>query len=445
MGVEKEPNTGENDDRVRIRLGNDADVRIVETYDFHSSILQQPAAFAIHLSGGQGAAEVMKKYPPGPDGKCSLFIGKQRQFTGELDAVNATGDANSTTVELTGRDMMARLHDTDIVGERSFNNATYEELFRAALDSVDQAGKTIDPSNTANRKVRSGANVKVIQEPVKTSEIRTTGSGAKTKVKAIITTKMGESWLQFLERHFAKLGLFAWADAKGNFVLSRPNGAQEPTFAFFRKRGNASSVSNVKRFSFTNDTTHRFSHMVIFCRNHGKKYGHNHANGRFDDVEMMRYGINRLRVFRDAQVNSVEEAEYFARKKIAELNRACWKLVYTISGHSAPLLKEIDKRAIVCPDMVARVDDDELGIHENLYIESVQYKSPPRETVITMMRPADLIFGENQAIVGNKKKLQYVNKKAAERKAPPPKKETEFEALQRDILNGILSKGYRAK
>lgn len=405
MGVEKEPDTGEFDDRVRIRLGKDENVRTVEQYSFHCSILQQPAAFTLHISGGRGAAEVIAKYPPGPDGRVALYIGKYRQFTGELDAINAMGDGNSTTCELKGRDLMARLHDNDIVAERSFNNATYEELFKAALSACGQENKIIEVSNTANRKVRSGANVKTLKEPVTASEIKQTTAGSPPKFKTVVTAKMGESWLHFLERHFGKLGLFAWCDANGNFVLSRPNGDQEAAYHFWRKRGSASAVlhSNVKSFTFTNDTTHRFSHMVIFCRNHGRKYGHNHTNGRFDDVEMNKLGINRLRVYRDADINSAEEAAFYARKQVAELNRASWKLQYIISGHSAPLLKELDKRGIVVPDMVARVDDDELNIHENLYIESVEYRSPPRTTVITMMRPQDLVFGENQALEGVKK------------------------------------------
>ena len=415
MAVGKEPETDENDDGVKIRLGKDADVR-VERYTFHSSILQQPQAFSLTLSGNAGIAEIVKRYPPGPKGRCALYIGKYRQFTGELDAIDAHGDSHTTSLELRGRDLMARLHDQDIVGERSFNNATYEELFKAALADCGQEDKILEISNTANRKVRSGANVKTFKEPVKVSDIQNAvGNTAPAKFTSVVTAKMGESWLQFLTRHFGKLGLFAWCDANGNFVLSRPNGDQEPAYHFFRKRGQESSVSNVLSFEFTNDTTHRFSHLVIFARNYGRKHGHNHTNGRHDDVEMMALGINRRRVYRDHDITCAEEAAYYARKKIAEINRASWKLKYTISGHSAPLMKEIDKRGIVVPDMIARVDDDDLGIHENLYIESVEYRSPPRTSIVTMMRPQDLIFGENEAIEAKKKAQARAKKEEEER------------------------------
>lgn len=404
MSIGKEPQTLQPDDGVRIRLGTEDNVRSIEDYSFHCSILQQPQAFTLKISGGQGAVEVLRKYPPGPKGKCELFIGKFQQFTGELDAVNATGSASSTEVELRGRDLVARLHDSDIVGERSFSNSTYEELFKAALADVGLEGKAITVSNKANRLIRSGSDVKVYKEPIKVEEIRQNAVGGN-KFRTVVTAKMGESWLTFLERHFSKLGLFVWADAQGNFVLSRPNGDQEPMFRFFRKRGEGASEANVISFSFKNDTVHRVGQVVIFARNFGRKYGHNHTNGGFTDLEMIQLGFGhyKRKVYRDTDVNSAEEAEFYARREIAEKNRASWRLTYVISGHSAPLMRDFKTRAVVIPDTVARVDDDELGIHENLYIESVEYRSPPRTTVITMMRPQDLIFGENQALDGAKK------------------------------------------
>lgn len=418
MPINKEQDTDENDDRVRIRLGND-DLLIVEEYGFQCSILQQPAAFTLRLSAGQGAQKIIAKYPPGPMSRCALYIGPYRQFTGEVDAVNAFGDSNATSVEIRGRDLMARLHDTDIPGERSFNNASYEELFKAALKDVGQGDKIVEVSNAANRKVRSGYGVKVQKEPVLVSEVKQVQTS--TGFRNVVTAKLGETWLHFLERHFAKLGLFPWCDANGNYVLSRPNGDQEAAFHFFRKRGQAASVANVKSFRFTNDTTTRRSEIVIFARNGGRKQGHNHVNGGFVDEEMRALKFIdadknitiRRRVERDVNVTTEAEAKFYARRKIAEANRAGWKLQYTIAGHTAPTLADPKKRAVVIPDMVARVDDDELGIHENLYIESVEYRSPPRTTVVTMMRPQDLLFGDEQATAGIAQAKASTKKKVA--------------------------------
>jgi prophage tail gpP-like protein len=429
MSIGKEPVTDENDDSVRIKFGAD-DVRIVEHYSFHSSILQQPAAFTVKLSAGRGTSAILARYPPGPSTRVALYIGPYRQFTGELDAPNASGDANGSSIEFKGRDLMARLYAQDITAERSFNNATYEELFKAALTDVGQGHKIIEISNTANRKVRSGAGVKVSREPVLVDEVRQTPSGIG--LRNTVTAKLGETWLVFLERHFGKVGLFPWCDVNGNFVLSRPNGDQEPTFHFYRKRGGSrGDVANVERYSFVNDTTQRFSEVVIFARNGGRKFGHNHTKGSFRDEEMVALGFNRRKVHRDVNVSSTEEAEFYARRKIAEVNRASWKLQYTVSGHSATTIQDRRKRAIVCPDMVARVDDDELNIHDNMYIESVEHQSPPRTSVVTLMRIQDLLFGEAQAKHGAGKAI-VAAKKTVEKKE---------ERSELDIL-GLRTGGY---
>lgn len=420
MPINKEPGSDENDDSVRIQIGAD-DVRIVENYSFHSSILQQPAAFNIQLAATRGTKAILKRYPPGPKSRVALTIGQYRQFTGELDAPNAQGDNSGTTVEFTGRDMFARIHDQDIPAEQSFSSATYLELFQAALNDCGQGHKVVEVSNTANRIARSGTKVKVSKEPVLVDEVKQSPSGGG--FRNTITAKLGETWGEFLSRHFAKVGLFPWADAYGNFVLSRPNVDQEAIFWFYRMRGQANRASNVLKHHFTNDTTRRFTEVVIYARNGGKKSGFNHTHGGFVDEEMKALGFNRRRVFRDVNVNTPEEAEFFARRKIAEANRASWKLQYTIAGHSAPTTRGFGDRAIIVPDMVAKVDDDELDIHENLYIESVEYRSPPRTTVVTMMRAQDVLFGEFQAKEGAKKAV------AAATKKPKPDDRDELDIL----------------
>lgn len=403
MGIDEEPLSQEPDDSVRIKLGSE-DAVIVESYSFDSSILRQPSAFSVQLSGGKGVKALLDKFPPGPKTRVALYIGPYRQFTGELDAANVRIESNSSTIQLKGRDMMARLHDTDITGDRSFSNATYEELFKAALDDVGQGHKVIEISNESNRKVRAGSGVKVRGEPISKAELKQGTNRTSPSFENVVNARLGETWLQFMGRQFAKIGLFSWADANGNFVLSRPNGNQDALFHFYRRRPTGAPdetpIANVKSVEYSNDTTRRFSEVVIFARNGGRKKGHNHTNGKFEDQEMVALGFNRRRVHRSVEVTNADEATFYARSKIAEANRASVKLVYTISGHTAPTMADPRTRAVIIPDTVARIDDDDLGIHDNWYIEAVEYRSPPRTTIVTLMRIQDLVFGEEQAKVG---------------------------------------------
>lgn len=388
MGFAREP-SGELDDRVRLELARD-EVRIFEEYNVHTAILQQPAQFVTKLSAGKRLArELLALYPPGPRTPFTLSIGPHPQFSGEVDGIEVAGSDGSTSVTFKGRDMLARLHDADIEAERSFDNLTYEALARQALKDVGLADRVVDISNAANLQSRTGAIVKIIREAVLPNEVRRTRRGGFEKVS--VTAKLGESWLEFLTRHFEKQGLFFWCDAAGHFVLSRPNGEQEPLYTFVRERGQRANVCNVREAHFTNDTSRRFSEVVVFARSGGKKYGRNHIHGGFVDQEMVDLGFTRRRVYRDVNAATEDEAAAFAARKIGFINRASWRLVYTVSGHTAPTMA--GGRAVIVPDTVARVEDDELGIRENLYVESCEYKSPPRHTVVTLMRLKDLVFG----------------------------------------------------
>lgn len=392
MAFATEGSSGELDDRVRLQLGPD-DVRIFETYEVHSGIFAQPNAFETKLSAGKRLArELIEKYPPGPKTRFALSVGPFRQFTGHVDALDIHADDGSTSVTFKGRDELARLMDNDIDAERTFTNMSLEELVKTALRDVGLGNKIVEVSNLASAKVRSGLNVKIQKEPVNVDEVKRVQSGNGERV--VVTAKLGESWLDFLHRHIEKQGLFIWSDAYGNVVLSRPNKFQDPLLHFWRERGQTRNICNVTRASLTNDTTHRFAEVVIFARNGGKKFGRNHIHGGFVDEEMARLGFGRRRVYRDANVSNAEEAAAYAARKIGEINRRGWRLEYTVSGHTAPKFGSVKERGIPTPDTIARVDDDELGIHEPLYIESVVFKSPPRHTVITFMRPKDIVFGD---------------------------------------------------
>jgi prophage tail gpP-like protein len=176
-------------------------------------------------------------------------------------------------------------------------------------------------------------------------------------------------------------------------VLSQPNAAQSPTYQIIRRREN--NVSNVLACDFEEDATHSHSTYVIYGRGGGKKYGPAKQKGSFDDAEMeLVYGLTRPGAIHDSVVQSSAEAAYLARRKLAEERRRGWRLSYTLSGCRLPLVGGSGETAIVVPDTVVKVDDEETGITENLYIESVRkQRGPATTTTVHLMRPADLIFG----------------------------------------------------
>jgi prophage tail gpP-like protein len=383
----KEPLTGAIDDRVALELDG-GETKHFENYSVRTSILQQPSHFSVTLSAAGGTAALLAQFPPRT--KFTLKIGNVPQFTGETDGFEASGNAGSTSVTFTGRSPIARLFDADVDAEKSFTNVTYAELVQKAMDEVGLKN-SLFTDNAATRKLKSGVTFEHYgREP----KYKPGVVGYPTGVAHVVHAKMGETWFHFCERHLKKAGLFLGDDPLGNIVMLLPNKTQQPMFHFARKRGQARNVVNVEEAHFRNDATRRYSEVIVYGRSGGRKFGHYKTKGSFTDTEMEKAGFSRKRVFRDANVTNEAEAAEYARRKLAEMNRASWSLTYTISGHTAPTDAQ-GGRAVVSPDMVAHVEDDELGINADLYIESVEYHSPPRKTKVTLMRLEDLVFGDD--------------------------------------------------
>lgn len=381
------------DDRVRVRFYSKnpkfQEPRFFEDYSVRVSVLQQPAAFAVRLSARDGSADLLRDIPDNT--KFNLYIGLLPQFTGYTDAQNAGGTAGSTSVTFKGRDVLAKLYGNDVPADESFTNITYKRLVETAMERARLSGKVI-VDNEKNKQIRTGVRVKAIKVPVVSNEVVRADGGAV--VKHVVRAKLGESWLEFARRHLAKQGLFIWSDTDGNIVLSSPNPNQSPLFYWVRERNTINGRINVFDAQFVNDTTHRFSECVIYCRAGGRKSGRGKLHGGHVDQEMVDLGIERVKVYRDVNVTTTKEAEFYARRKIAEINRASWHLQYTFAGHSAPAL--YGGRAVIGPDLIAHIKDTEFGIDEPMYIESVEYKSQPQQTTtVTLMRIKDLIFGDD--------------------------------------------------
>ncbi len=449
---EEGPN-GERAESVTLVLGEDMVLRC-EEYSVSCAIIQQPATFSLRLSAGKYlAGDVIRNYPPGST--FALEVAGRRQFVGRVDGWTANGPGGSTSIELKGRDLLAALHDNDVSAEQSFTNVTYGELVKAAMKECGVENFPLVVSNDENRIIKSGVGVTteggagsapkapptrtVTQTRTRTGreagilplrdraidalgfrytkggevtadikEILTdettitikgraqerVAAGSGLGVKHVVHAKLGESWLDFVMRHLAKVGLFLFTGHDGSFILATPAKNQKPSSLFVRQRGQRSNVCNVTDAKWTNDTTHRLSEVVIYARGLGRKHSRSKVHGGFVDEEMLALGLKKEKVFRDVNVTNAEQAEFYARRMIAEANRNAWRLTYTFSGHTAPTMVSGD-RAIPVPDSVARVEDDELGIHEDLYIESVSFSSPPRTTTVTMMRLQDLVFEDD--------------------------------------------------
>ncbi len=106
---------------------------------------------------------------------------------------------------------------------------------------------------------------------------------------------------------------------------------------------------------------------------------------------MMGLGISRLLTHEDHKCKSIAQADFFARRLIAEARRHGWSLTYTVAGHTT--IGTSGQRVVWSPNTTVQVDDDELDIHGVFYIEGVRFtRGPQTLTELHLMRPADMLF-----------------------------------------------------
>jgi prophage tail gpP-like protein len=377
------------DDRVRITLGN-SEALVVERYTVKQSFLTQPSTFSLSLGHAGVVRELLQRFPPGTP--YTLSIGTVLQQTGRVDDQDATGDANGSSVTLTGRDALAPLIDARITADKSYTNATYADLVQAVLRESLGAGATLLYTNEQNRSTQAGTTIVQSDLPIDPVGVRTAASKERP-----IQAKVGELRYKFLRDQLDRAGLFLNAAADGRFILSAPNASQPPVARIVRGRGESLREGNVKSFRYRNATSGRFSRCTVHGRGGGGKDGRQNFTGEYVDQEMVGWGFDRPLCARDPKCATASQAETITRRKIAESRRSGWSLIYTLAGHTTPRINGRD-RVVWAVDTVVEVDDQEIGVAGTFWVESVEFsRGPETNTTITLMRPEDLVFGGEDA------------------------------------------------
>lgn len=388
---------GSRDDRIRLILNGD-EILIAESWDHVDGIMEQPTAWSMRLGWGDIAAAILRKYKKGQT--FQIYVGDALQGTGRIDKLGASQPpGEAATVTIGGRDMLARLHDAGVIAQQSFKDVTYLELVTRALEAVGFKSPKIAASNAANRQVKAGVPVTQVAAPRTVDQVLQEGVGFVTGVVTQeLQAKVSETWHQFIRRYLDRAGLFLWCAADGTFVLSEPNGKQAPLYQIIRRRGDPNKQANVLGMDFEDDATQRHTEAIIYGRGGGKRHGPAKAKGSFSDDEMLALGYDQPIAFKDANVHNDQEAAFFARRKLAEERRSGYRLIYTLSGLRLPTLASSGTAwAVVTPDTVVSVDDEELGIKGDFYIESVRrQRSPQTTTTVRLMRLIDLVFGSDE-------------------------------------------------
>jgi prophage tail gpP-like protein len=372
------------DERVRLVLGVDT-VRYGESYEVRQGLLEQPGQFSLMLGRGDSLAPLIAAARPNL--RFQLFIGDTPRFLGETQGHNSGYTRDSPGyVNVEGADFLAPLYRNFIRKEESLTEPTNADMVRHVLKACGISAELVF-DNAENRRRQAGGTIRALAEPNVTEETITPGATAGS-VQRTLRAQLGESYASWVKRELDRAGLFMFPAADGRVVMSRPNAQQLPCARIVNRGGH----SNVEACHWGFRTARRYAQAVIYGRYGGKKWGPAKAKGVFDDEEMQAFGFTNTITFHDVNVANQREAEFYASRKLAESRRAGFTLTYTVAGHSTPGLQG-GGRIVWTPDTMVEVDDERIGVHDQFWVESCVYKAPPTTTEVTLMRPADLLFG----------------------------------------------------
>ncbi len=382
--------------RIEVVLDGE-EVFLAEKGEVKIGVLTVPSAFSLSLGTGKDVAKLLEKFPPNT--RFVLRVDGKTLMTGFTDGRASRGKDGTVTIQ--GRDVMAQLQRSCLLQEDSYKDDTYSSLVRKVLDSVHMNDDNLLFSNRQNRAAMVGKDIENFSVKGKApaaarrdTQTLAIGGGATAggAIQKHIQSKLGEKGLEFLQRHLNRAGLFLWASADGDVILSEPNGTTAPLYRIQRSQGAVVESSDVEDSEFNEDTVDRFSEIHIYTRGETKKAGRATSITKVTDSEMVEWGFDVPRVLRDVDADTPAKAEFIARREMAIARRKSLRLSYTLSGHTHGTL--LGDRAVMVPDTIVEVKDERYGLDENFYIESVTYQLTPRRTVASLMRPRDLIFGD---------------------------------------------------
>lgn len=417
------------DEVVRIAF-DDKTIRIVTQYEISTRFFTQPSAFSVTIGSPQITQDLIKLARPGTP--FVLYIGETPQMSGLVDGYIVSGSGGSQ-LTVRGRDYLAKLHDETCGADTPFSNLTYEQLVLRVLDLAGIEEFSLVGSNESNRRVVSdtiitelqpqNTNVGALAATTAAAAVAAaagaaqvasaaTGAaagaaGAKVLIptvvdikKQVIKVKVGDTWYSFLKRELDRAGLFLRCGAEPrSYILAPPQGNQAPAFRICRRRfSNRDTVNVVGHPRFRNETTKRHGAYIVHGRGGGGKDGRAKVVGTYEDAEMLAWGLDKERHIVDTDVKSTAQAAYLAQRYCAEARRNGFELSYVVAGHRTPVIGGGNtKYGVWAPDVVVDVNDDEFGIYEPMWIEGVTFRGGGNQgttTELTLVRPADLIFGD---------------------------------------------------
>jgi prophage tail gpP-like protein len=429
---------GSDKEAVRLIINGQEITNIYQEYQVACSMFEQPAGFSLKLGTGAAIADLRKRFKKGDP--FQLMVGGRLVSTGIIDGRGAAG--TPSVMNFRGRDRTAILMENTVLADTTFQNENYVDLTKKVLELCGVKDPVIFTDNdkarakfsgiasqtgpglkfdTSDAKTRATAKrfgfTAVARQIGRVADNSVASEAANATAYALgyvltlipvttppvitrktVTAKVGQTWWDFLQDQYKKVGLFLWCTPEGDYVLSEPNPKQPPSYRVLRQRGALRNAVNVVTASIQEGGPGQHLSVTAYGRTGKGKGGRLKARGDYTDESSFAETQLYRMAFYDADIKNNDEALFAARRRIAEERRRGRRLSYVMAGHMVTTANAIGEggRAIWTPDTVVDVDDHEYGVHEPMYLHSVAFeRNKETTTALDLMWIEDLVFSSS--------------------------------------------------
>lgn len=290
------------------------------------------------------------------DKRIEIRVDGNLQLTGWIDEVRVScGGTEGLTVNVQGRDALKVLCDANVHPSMRLKGKKIYEVVESTIFSLyPSMGRKIITDNDSNRDILTG--VKGFKTGKKARKTQTELDYCKAKA--------GESAFEFLARNLRRFGLWMWSDAEGNIIVSSPDYKQGPSYSIIH--GFKQTEIKVLRASYTEKATQAPSHFLVHGKGSQKEWEKTDAEGFVQDDTRKLYVP---RYVQHEQCTTAEEAQALAEQEMSEARKDARVYECTLIGHT-----DRDTGKTYAIDTVVHIEDELLGVFEDMYVRERTFK-----------------------------------------------------------------------
>jgi prophage tail gpP-like protein len=291
-----------------------------------------------------------------PDRRVEIRVDGNLQLTGWIDEVKVgCGGSEGLNVNVSGRDILKIMCDANVHPDFRLKGKKIYEVVEALVFSLyPTMGRSVKTDNDSNRDILTG--VKGFKKSKK----------ARKNITEIdyCQAKPNEGAFEFLARNLRRFGLWCWSDAEGNIIVSSPDYDQKPAYSLLHKEGE--KRVKILKASYTYKTTQAPSCVMVRGKSAAKEWEKKTVYGFSSDgsrkLWVPRYVLHEV-------AETADQAKAFAEQELSESLKDQRVYECTLRGHT-----DADTGATYAVDTVVHIEDDFLGVSEDMYVRERTFR-----------------------------------------------------------------------